>query len=196
MKEERDPRIHELDRALRGVRFEPRASLGAEIAGRWRRGEGQGPSRTGRPRRILGLSAVLAAIGVSGGLALRFFSQAPRVVIDHCCEDFDLGGEPDDGLLVVAGPHEQVERLAIYEDRDGSRSFTGPDAIRFDRRSHPVVQWRHLADVHTAEYCCLDYDGGGEADDALVVVARPPDQIALAVIYEQDPSAAAAALLR
>lgn len=196
MRHERDPRLDELDRALRGVRFEPRASLGAEILGRWRRGEGRVPSRAFRLRRILGLAVVMGAIGSGAVLALRLAAPGPRLVIDRCCEDFDLGGPPDDGLLIVAGPRERVERLAIYEDRDGSRSFTEPDAIRFDRRSRPAVEWRHLDRGRTAEYCCLDYDGGGKADDALVVVARPPDQIALAVIYERNDTARAPAVLR
>jgi hypothetical protein len=196
VRDQHDPRLDELDRTLRSVRFEPRASLGAEILGRWRRGEGRAPSRAHLLRRILGFAAVAIVVSLGAGFIGWLLGFGPQRVIDRCCQDFDRGGEPDDGLLIVAGPRERIERLAIYEDRDGSRSFTAADAIRFDRRSRPLVEWHHLEQVQTAEYCCLDYDGGGAPDDALVIAAQPPDRIALAVIYERDHTGRGRAILR
>ena len=39
--------------------------------------------------------------------------------------------------------------------------------------------------MRTFELCCQDYDGGGQADDAVVIMALPPDRIAMAAIYER-----------
>ncbi len=178
--------LRDLDRMLRGVRFEPRASLGPEIAGRWRRGErpGQGAPPA---RRWLGVAAAVALVGL--GLFI-FWLAALRPLrtyaVDHCCQDLDGGGDADDGLMVVARRGTEVRRLAIYEDRDGSRTFTPGDAIRFDRAGRPVVTSPLLPGVVTTEFCCLDYDGGGRSDDALVVMGLPPDRISMAAIYERD----------
>jgi hypothetical protein len=43
--------------------------------------------------------------------------------------------------------------------------------------------------MRTFELCCRDYDGGGPADDAVVIMALPPDRIAMAAIYERLPAA-------
>ena len=42
--------------------------------------------------------------------------------------------------------------------------------------------------ARTTEFCCLDYDGGGPNDDALLVVGQPPDRITMAAIYEHHAS--------
>jgi len=45
--------------------------------------------------------------------------------------------------------------------------------------------------MRTFELCCEDYDGGGPRDDAVLIMAVPPDRIAMAAIYErrnQEPS--------
>jgi hypothetical protein len=39
----------------------------------------------------------------------------------------------------------------------------------------------------TIEHCCLDFDGGGPADDGLVVIGVPPDRVVMAAIYERRP---------
>ena len=39
----------------------------------------------------------------------------------------------------------------------------------------------------TTEHCCLDFDGGGPSDDALLVIGVPPDRVMMAAIYERRP---------
>ena len=181
--------LKELDRLLRGVRFEPRASLGAEVAGRWRHGEQ--PVAFGRITPRLALSLAVAALLIGLGL-FTFWLLALRplgaVTVDRCCQDLDGGGDPDDGLLVVSEQGREVERLMIYEDRDGSRTFSPRDTMRFERRGAPVVQGPMTGDHRTIQLCCLDYDGGGPSDDALPIVGRPPDLITMAAIYEHHAS--------
>jgi hypothetical protein len=35
----------------------------------------------------------------------------------HCCLDYDGGGPPDDGILVIAAPPDRIHAAAIYELR-------------------------------------------------------------------------------
>lgn len=176
--------LRDLERRLQGVQFEPRASLGAEILGRARQGDTGAGGRL--PFRFRGLAAAIALVGVGlsvvGLVALRSSELAS---VDQCCQDFDGGGDADDGLLVVTRKGSEVKRLAIYEDRDGSRSFTPSDIIRFARTGGPMLNAHLLPGATTTEFCCLDYDGGGPDDDALLVVGVPPDRIAMAAIYER-----------
>jgi hypothetical protein len=37
----------------------------------------------------------------------------------------------------------------------------------------------------TTQHCCLDFDGGGPADDGLLVIGVPPDRVMMAAIYER-----------
>ncbi|MDX2120724.1 MAG: hypothetical protein SF070_06585 [Gemmatimonadota bacterium] len=178
--------LQELERRLVGVQFEPRASLGAEILGRFQRGDTGADGRPPFWRRVRGLAAAVALVGlglsVVGLVALRTPALAS---VDHCCQDFDGGGDADDGLLVVTRKGSEVKRLAIYEDRDGSRSFTPADVVRFARTGGPMLHAHLLPGAITTEFCCLDYDGGGPDDDALLVVGLPPDRIAMAAIFER-----------
>lgn len=176
--------LRALDAALARVRFQPRQSLGPEILGRLRRGErlkGAAPLRFSR--RLLGAAAVLALL--LGGSAWWLTRRAPDVSVDRCCFDFDGGGPADDGVLVVARRGEQVRRLAVYEDRDGSHSFTPDDVVRFDRG--PTVSFAAVIQrgAVTAGVCCSDLDGAGPPDDGLFLVTIPPDQVTLAALYEQ-----------
>jgi hypothetical protein len=181
--------LADLDRLLRGVRFEPRASLGAEVAGRWRRGERAVEHGRFAPRQVLGLTAAALLLGL-GLFTFWWLALRPlgAVTVDRCCQDLDGGGSMDDGLLVVSEYGSAVRRLMIYEDRDGSRTFSAPDTMRFERRGAPVVQGPMTGDHRTIQLCCLDYDGGGPSDDALLIVGRPPDMITMAAIYEHRAS--------
>jgi hypothetical protein len=181
-----DEELARLEKLLGSVRFEPRASLGAELQGRWRRGE-RGPEHAVHNlRRILGIggAGLLVGLGlfVCWVLALR---PLGGTTVDRCCQDLDGGGLADDGLVVTAARGEEVKRLAIYEDRDGSRSFSAGDTLRFMRNGAPSVSAPVAAGARTIEFCCLDYDGGGPSDDALLVVGQPPDRITMAAIYER-----------
>jgi hypothetical protein len=38
--------------------------------------------------------------------------------------------------------------------------------------------------LSTRQFCCLDYDAGGAADDGIFVLGAPPDRVFLAGVYE------------
>lgn len=178
------PELGPLDRALREVAFRPRASLGPEILGRLRRGERSvdAVAQRQRSRRLTALAAALV-VAAAGALALR----APgRVTVDRCCYDLDGGGDADDGVLVLAGRDAaRVHQLRIYEDLDGSRDFTPGDLVRLERGDSPAMHRAATDGLVTIEHCCLDFDGGGPADDGLVVIGVPPDRVVMAAIYER-----------
>lgn len=180
------PELVDLDRALRGVRFDPRSSLGPEIEGRVRRGEH--PEENARRRRFLravwGLTASVIAAVLVGSSVL---SHRP-VEIDRCCFDLDGGGTADDGVTLVADRDAKVHRLRLYEDRDHSGTFSPGDPIRLDRGDRPSIRREHTSPgLVTIEHCCVDFDGGGPSDDALVVMGVPPDRVVMAAIYERRP---------
>jgi hypothetical protein len=174
--------LRELDATLRKVQFEPRASLGAEIEGRFRRGEKpvSSPPRIGR----FSGAAALVSLGVAALWFLVIQPQAP-MMIDRCCQDLDGGGEADDGVRVITRNGTDVKYLQVYEDLDGSRSYTPGDRIRYEREAAPALSGPIAPGAQTVELCCLDYDGGGPDDDALMIVSFPPDRITMAAIIER-----------
>ncbi|HSR91625.1 MAG TPA: hypothetical protein VLK88_09985 [Gemmatimonadales bacterium] len=182
-----DPR--DLDALLGQIQFRPRASLEGEVAGRWARGDRPTPNPTPVTGKLIWLGLMLLLLGAVLYLVQTEFGLAQVRTVDRCCEDFDGGGSRDDGMLVVSRRGSDVQRLAIYEDLDGSRSYTVGDALRFDRSGRPSLQQPLTAGMRTFELCCRDYDGGGPADDAVVIMALPPDRIAMAAIYERLPAA-------
>ncbi len=173
--------LRDLDRALRSVRFEPRASLGPEIAGRAERGEAPRPVAPGR-----GLAAALAAGLCAVALGLPALRHAAPVTVDRCCYDLDGGGAADDGIRVVARRDAAVERLWIYEDLDGSGGLTAADVVRLERGGAPALAEAGASGLVTHEHCCVDFDGGGPADDGLLVIGVPPDRVLMAAIYERE----------
>jgi hypothetical protein len=183
--------LRELDRRLRTVRFGPRASFGPELLGRLRRGDqptGAGPSGY---RRHLATAAV-AVLAVGSALALSNYGRLAGgndVTVDRCCYDLDGGGEADDGILILAERDARVHRLRIYEDLDGSRTFTAGDLVRLDRGERPAILPAGGDGVVTIERCCLDFDGGGPDDDGLLVIGVPPDRVLMAAIYETGAKA-------
>jgi hypothetical protein len=189
MNEDREvpPELRDLDRALRGVGFRPRASLGPELLGRLRLGErpeGAAPPRRHRPA----LAAVAATLILGAGAALVLGSPG-SVVVDRCCYDLDGGGDADDGVVVFAKRDARVHQLRIYEDLDGSAGFSAGDLVRFDRSGSPAMHGASVAGLVTIEHCCLDFDGGGPADDGLLVIGVPPDRVVMAAIYERPAGA-------
>jgi hypothetical protein len=177
--------LRELDRRLRGIAFAPRASLGPEILGRLRRGELPAGSVPGFRRRPA-LAVIAAALVAAAGAALALRAPSP-VTVDRCCYDLDGGGYADDGVVVLAERDARVHQLRIYEDLDRSRTFTGGDLIRLDRGASPAMHQAATEGLVTTEHCCLDFDGGGPADDGLVVIGVPPDRVVMAAIYERRP---------
>jgi hypothetical protein len=174
----------ELDRQLREIRFEPRPSLGAEIRGRAERGEEPLEFPAWRKRSVvLGSAAAIATIGalVAGFLTFR---PPASLTVDRCCQDLDGGGDADDGIVVVSSRGVSVQVLKIYEDLDRSGGYTPGDPVRFLRQGAPIVTGP-IEGTKTTEFCCLDYDGGGPSDDALVIMGLPPDHITMAAIYER-----------
>jgi hypothetical protein len=122
-------------------------------------------------------------LALAAGAAL--LRPPDRVTVDRCCYDLDGGGESDDGVVVRAERDAKVHQLRIYEDRDGSASFTAGDVVRLERRGSPAMHEVAATGLVTIEHCCLDFDGGGPADDGLVVLGVPPDRLVMAAIYER-----------
>ena len=188
MSEDREvpPELRDMDRALRGVGFRPRASLGPEVLGRLRRGERSKGAVPRRRRPALAAVAATLMLGVGAALVLG----APgSVVVDRCCYDFDGGGDADDGVVVFAERDAKVHQIRIYEDLDGSRGFSAGDLVRFERDGSPAMREASVAGLVTIEHCCLDFDGGGPADDGLLVIGVPPDRVVMAAIYERPAGA-------
>ena len=178
-----------LDRALAGIRFRPRDGLGAELTARAARaGPGDREGAPGRPalaprRRLPLIAACLAGLGIA---AWAGWSRT-IVAVDRCCYDLDGGTERDDGVLVFARRNEEVRRVAVYEDRDGSRTYSEADVLRFSRGPVPTVLDPATADLVTRHHCCLDFDGGGPEDDGLLVLGVPPDRVMMVALYEESP---------
>jgi len=176
--------LEELDRRLRGVRFEPRASLEAEIIHRVRRGElpagGDRPPVWYRRQALIGLAAGLVlAVGIVLG------ADTPGLVmVDRCCFDLDGGGPADDGVILLAERDAAVRRMRVYEDLDQSHSFSPGDVVRLDRGGRPTMLGQPFTRLVTTQYCCVDLDGGGPDDDGLLVIGVPPDHVVMAAIYE------------
>lgn len=188
----------DLDRRLRTIRFEPRASLGPELYARARRGEGApATGRSGRGRPLAWGAAGVALTGVLVWLLVFGGSDREASRLDRCCFDLDGGNQADDGLVIVAGAGETVSSLFLYEDRDGSGGFTPDDVARFaPAGGRQAGGTRGLV---TRDHCCWDLDAGGRADDGIMVVSAPPDRVLLAAIYEARERSGAAsrgALLR
>ena len=186
-----DP-LAELQGKLRRVHFRPRESLKPEILGRLGRGDAPHPAPTPRFRRHLVAAMVTSAL--LGGAALAFAGLlavpgASTVTVDRCCYDLDGGGEPDDGVVVLAERDSRVHRLRVYEDLDGSGSFTPGDLVRLDRGAKPAIRAAEGGGIVTTKRCCLDFDGGGPADDGLLVIGVPPNRVLMAAIYETGPRA-------
>jgi hypothetical protein len=175
--------LQELDRRLRGIAFAPRASLGPEILGRLRRGERPGGGAHSPRRRPL-VAAIAAALVAATGAALTLRAPMP-VRVDRCCYDLDGGGHADDGVVILAERDAMVHQLRIYEDLDRSGTFTERDVVRLDRGASPAMYRAATKGLVTIEHCCLDFDGGGPADDGLVVIGVPPDRVVMAAIYER-----------
>jgi hypothetical protein len=183
--------LRELDRVLGSVRFDARASLGPEIDGRARRGEGvRRRAPAGLPARWLALAAAAMIAAFSLSWMHGFGARAQPVTVDRCCYDLDGGNEADDGVLILAERDAQVHRLRVYEDRDASRSFTAADVVRLDRGREPAFRHQDEGELVTIERCCLDFDGGGPKDDGLLVIGVPPDRVVMAAIFETAADAA------
>jgi hypothetical protein len=127
---------------------------------------------------------VLAPLLLLAGLAI-YLRPRPSVVVDRCCYDLDGGGQQDDGVLIVAERDARVHRLQVYEDRDRSHRFSPGDVIRLDRGSAPAMGTGATGGLVTTRHCCIDLDGGGPDDDALLVIGVPPDKVVMAAIYEE-----------
>ncbi len=177
------PDLESLDRSLRRIQFKPREAFGPELMGRLRRGEratGAESRRRFRPA-LLGIAASIL-VAAASVLLLR----APHeVTVDRCCYDLDGGGEADDGVTLIAERDSRVHRLRVYEDLDRSGAFSSGDLVRLDRGDNPSMRDGAASGLVTVEHCCLDFDGGGPADDALLVIGVPPDRVMMAAIYER-----------
>jgi hypothetical protein len=130
---------------------------------------------------------VAGFIAALAGLAVGVPSLMSRAVvtIDRCCYDLDGGGVADDGIRIQARRNAEVQRLWVYEDADRSGSLTSADVVRLERGRTPALDEAGLVGLVTRERCCLDFDGGGPADDGLLVIGVPPDRVVMAAIFER-----------
>jgi len=180
-----DPHGADTERLLAGLRFEPRASLGPEIAGRVRRGDvAKGGLRPRRPPvgRWLAAAAVLG-VALPAGVIFHRLLAGPVVRVDQCCRDLDGGADANDGYLVHARGR-RIERLVLYEDLDGDRRYSTPDRILLARGPSPSIVDDSVAG--SVRICCVDLDGEGPADDGLLVLNSTGERVVLAGIFEQD----------
>jgi hypothetical protein len=138
------------------------------------------------------LAAGLGAVALAGPTLTRH----PEVTVDRCCWDLDGGGQADDGVRVVARRDAEVRRLWVYEDADHSGGLTGADVVRLERGAAPALTASGVPGLVTRERCCLDFDGGGPADDGVLVIGAPPDRIVMAAIFERPAHGAARLPLR
>jgi hypothetical protein len=176
--------IDDLDRRLRAIRFEPRASLGGEIAGRARRGESPLPPARPPSRRLIGAGVLAAGIALAM-LLLPAVLRRPDVTVDRCCYDLDGGGTADDGVHIVARRDADVRQLLVYEDTDGSHTLSRADIVRLERGRTPALAAAGIHGLTTLERCCLDFDGGGRDDDGLLLLGVPPERVVMAAIFER-----------
>jgi hypothetical protein len=195
------PELAKLDRALRSTSIEPRGSLGPELVGRYVAGERARPrSRVLRPTRrvLMGLAAGVAA--VSTLLAARQGYLPPLDLlaqsrtVDHCCRDLDGGPDADDGVLVETVRGERVRKLVVYEDLDRSGGWSLGDRVRFTRRGNPTLTATRDPALVSRQYCCQDYDGGGAADDGVLVLGSAAGDVVMAAIFETRHSPLSAPL--
>jgi hypothetical protein len=197
MKHKTPPELAALDAALRDLRLEPRASLGPEIAGRAARGEA--PHR--RPRRFHGsrrvwfgavaaaLLGAVVAIGRAGYIPL-FDAFASTQRVEVCCTDLDGVGGDDDGVVIETVAHRRVRRMMVYEERDSDRTWSSGERVRFERDGKPALGATHSnkTTLTTREVCCSDYDGGGDADDGVLVVTSSAGEVLLAALFDRPDS--------
>ena len=177
------PDLSALDRELGAVHFEPRASFGPELEGRAARGEG--PAGPEHPWRSFAVRAALAMVGSAAAAALLVGVTPTPSHVDLCCQDLDGGKDGNDGMVLSLDPRGRVTQLLLYEDRDGSRSRTEADVVRFVRGSELELAAPAAADsLRTLLRCCEDLDGGGIADDGVVVLSRSPDEVRFAALVE------------
>ena len=165
------PHVGETAQLLAGLHFSPRASLGPEIAGRAGRGEqprgGQRSSRLPWLRSTLGAAAAVMLMAGAGILTWKMIG--PPVLIDSCCQDLDGGGAADDGFMLEARGR-KISRLRLYEDRDGSRTLSAPDLVRFARGAVPALGGG--GEARTTRICCSDLDGEGPPDDGVLIMSK------------------------
>ena len=174
-----------LDRQLRGVQFEPRASLGAELEGRARRGE-HAPGVVS-PWQSFAVRSALALVAVAAVAALVVGVTPPPHHLDVCCQDFVGDGAAQDGMVLTLDPRGRVTSLLLYEDVDASRSRTAADRVRFVRGAAIELDGPAHEDGHrTHVQCCEDLDGEGPADDGLMVMGHLPDQIHFAALIRYE----------
>jgi predicted anti-sigma-YlaC factor YlaD len=121
---------HRLDQDAAGLLA--RLALPTDTEAGWRRVR---PPRRGHwPLRGAWAAGALV-LGVVLGTALprAFVGRAPSggPVKDVCCWDLDGGPRADDGVVTVSTEGEAVACVILYDDVDGSRSFSRGDVVRF-----------------------------------------------------------------
>jgi len=179
------PDLDALDRRLRAVEFEPRASLGAELEGRARRGERALGAVS--PLQSFAVRSALALVGIAATAALVVGVTPPPHHVDMCCQDLVGNQDANDGMVLNLDPRGRVTSMLLYEDLDGSKSRTAEDRVLFVRGSDIALDTAAHEDGHrTHVQCCEDLDGEGQADDGVLVMGHLPDQIHFAALIRNE----------
>jgi hypothetical protein len=174
-----------IDRQLRAVQFEPRASLGCELEGRARRGERALGDVS--PLQSFAVRSALALVGIAATAALVVGVTPPPQRVDVCCEDLVGNKAATDGMVLSLDPRGRVTSLLLYEDLDGSRSRTAADRVHFVRGPDISLDMPAHEDGHsTFVKCCEDLDGEGPPDDGLLVMGHLPEQIHFAALIRYE----------
>lgn len=186
------PRLRSLDADLRSVRFRPRDDLEDEVLGR--------VARARRERRTAPLggwlrdagaaAAVLAMVGLLGLLeragagraTVGSAGETSATAAPHISGGWAMQWGPDARVLALGPPAERRSagdrelRCGRVESRIRCRGVA-PEAI--PSPADPGGSGAVLRD-----FCCLDYDGGGPADDGVRVVAGRDETVLDFWIYE------------
>ena len=183
---------------LRRLSIEPRASLEAEIAGRFLRGE---RAPLGRPSRIsrpaLAAVLILAATLLEADYTRDAWSRDPVATVDRCCQDLDGGGSADDGILVESVKGEEVHHLVVYEDQAHQGHWTPANIVRYERRGGPSFHApRSSSGLRVHQVCCGNYDGGIDNDDGVIVLLSDSNDVLMAAVFTNESRAPGNAILR
>jgi hypothetical protein len=182
------PELRQLDQLMRGIRFEPRASLEPEVLGRLRRGEhdlDRGPSSMVGERILRTLGALVVAVALLG--AGSWIARPLRTtLVDHCCYDLDGGGKDDDGMVVNLARAGRPAGVMIYEDRLGSKRFRLGDAVRFVGDQVLRVATSPVTRLRALRQCCFDLDGRGIANYGVITLVGS-SQVVFASTYKTTP---------
>lgn len=202
--EDLSPGLRELDDELRSVRFRPRAGLEDDVMDRVADAPGdprrsspadplRSPAADGWRRAARAAVAVLALVGLLGLLDRTGPARAPGGTA--AAGPGPDAAEVSDGWTMQWSPDARVLALGTASTSTGLRGTGGRELRcgRVDSRIRcrggepgaiPSPPDAAEGGAVLRDFCCLDYDGGGPADDGVRVVAGRDEAVVDFWIYE------------